>query len=96
MPCPAANVEAPSNPPMMATMTTPAMAHHQWLTKFEMLSNIRVGSGSFALSDAKNVTNLGITKVARTMTDDDRHDRDDGGVDQAEVTFDRASMSRSR
>ena len=51
-----------------ARTMTPAIAHHHVLMKPEMLSNIRVGSGSFALSDAKNVGNLGSTKVARTMT----------------------------
>ncbi len=44
------------------------MAHHHVLMKPEMLSSIRVGSGSFALSDEKNVRNLGSTKVARMMT----------------------------
>ena len=44
------------------------MAHHHVLMKPEMLSNMRVGSGSFALSEAKNVLNLGSTKVARTTT----------------------------
>ena len=46
----------------------PAIAHHQVLMKPEMLSSIRVGSGSFAFSEAKNVRNFGSTKVARTMT----------------------------
>ena len=44
------------------------MAHHHVLMNPEMLSNMRVGSGSFALSDAKKVRNLGSTKVARMIT----------------------------
>ena len=44
------------------------MAHHQVLTKFEMLSSMRVGSGSLALNDLKNVPNLGSTNVARMTT----------------------------
>ena len=51
------------------------------LTKFETLSNIRVGSGSFALNDLKKTTNFGITKVAKTIDDDDCHDRHDRWID---------------
>ncbi len=54
--------------PTAASTMTPMMAHHQLLTKFDAPSNIRVGSGSFALNDLKNVTNFGMTKVASTTT----------------------------
>ena len=58
------------------------MAHHQWLTKFETPSSMRVGSGSFALKDLKNVTNFGMTKMARTTTTPTAMTGHDGGVDQ--------------
>ncbi len=58
------------------------------LTKLETLSSIRVGSGSLALNDLKKTTNRGMTKVARTTTDDHRHDGDDGRVDQGRGDLD--------
>ena len=54
-------------PTAPATMTE-RIAHHQWLTKFDPLSSIRVGSGNVALKDLKKTTNLGMTNVAKTMT----------------------------
>ena len=45
-----------------------AIAHHHVLMKPEMLSNIRVGSGSLAFSEAKKVRNFGSTNVARMIT----------------------------
>ncbi len=44
----------------------PRMAHHHVLMNPETLSNIRVGSGSLALSESKNVLNFGSTNAART------------------------------
>ena len=44
---------------------TPKITYHQVLMNPEILSNIRVGSGSLALSESKNVLNFGSTKVAR-------------------------------
>ena len=46
---------------------TPGITHHHVLMKPDTLSSIRVGSGSLALSEAKNVLNLGSTKAARMM-----------------------------
>ena len=40
-----------------------------------------MGSGSWALNDLKNVTNLGMTKVARTSTTTTAMHGDDGRVD---------------
>ena len=63
--------------------TMPArIAHHQVLTKFEMLSSMRVGSGSLALNDLKKVTNFGMTNVARMTTTATAMTGDDRGVDQ--------------
>ena len=55
-------------PTTIARTITAKMAHHQCVTKFETLSNIRVGSGSLALNDLKKTTNFGMTKVARMTT----------------------------
>ena len=50
------------------------MTHHQLLMKPETLSSIRVGSGSFAFSESKNVRNLGSTNVGQDDDRDDGHD----------------------
>ena len=59
-----------------------AMAHHQVLMKPETLSSIRVGSGSFAFSEAKNVRNFGQHERGQDDDRDDGHDRHHGRVDQ--------------
>ena len=50
------------------TKTTAKMMYQLASTKFEAASSIRVGSGSFAWSDWKNVLNRGSTNTARTTT----------------------------
>ncbi len=47
---------------------TAPMAHHHLLKNPDMLNSMRVGSGSFALREEKNVRNLGKTNAARTTT----------------------------
>ena len=60
--------------PTIVSRITAPMAHHHLLTKPDMASSMRVGSGSFALSDAKNVRNFGQDEGGQN---DDRHDRHD-------------------
>ncbi len=74
MPDPRVERRRATNATTTSTMTA-AMAHHHLLMNPETLSNMRVGSGSLAFSEAKNVRNLGSTKVARTTTVHDGHDR---------------------
>src|ERR1700761_1859253 len=52
----------------MTEMRPSRRAHHHVLTKCDAVKSMRVGRGSFALKDAKNVTNFGMTNVAKTIT----------------------------
>ena len=89
------SVKIPSRTAMTTSATTAAITYQSLTTKFAIPSSILVGRGSFAVSEAKNVLNLGRTKPVMTTTATMARQKTMAGYMRADDTLRRASMSRS-